>query len=60
MEWARERGFEKLYNSVPETNGRAVEFLEEHGWETETVRTDHYKIEGDYVDELLMAVDLTD
>jgi ribosomal protein S18 acetylase RimI-like enzyme len=60
MEWARDHGFEKLYNSVPATNERAIDFLEGHGWETETVRTGHYKIDGDYVDEVMMAVDLTD
>ena len=59
VEWARDHGFEKLYNSVPETNERAISFLEDHGWETEAVRTGHYKIDGDYVDELMMAVDLT-
>jgi ribosomal protein S18 acetylase RimI-like enzyme len=60
VEWARERGFEKLYNSVPATNEGAVAFLESHGWRTEAVRSDHYRIDGDYVDELMMAVDLTD
>jgi ribosomal protein S18 acetylase RimI-like enzyme len=59
MEWAREHGFEKLYNSIPETNERAVSFLEAHGWETEAVRSNHYKIDGEYVDEVMMAVDLT-
>jgi ribosomal protein S18 acetylase RimI-like enzyme len=60
MEWARDHGFEKLYNSVPATNERAIDFLEGHGWETEAVRTGHYRIDGDYVDEVMMAVDLTD
>ena len=58
VEWARDHGFEKLYNSVPETNERAISFLEDHGWETEAVRTDHYRIDGEYVDEVMMAVDL--
>jgi ribosomal protein S18 acetylase RimI-like enzyme len=56
--WASDRGFEKLYNSVPATNEDAHGFLESHGWETEAVRADHYKIDDEYVDELLMAVDL--
>ena len=60
IEWAREHGFEKLYNSVPATNQRAIDFLAGHGWETEAVRSDHYKIDGDYVDEVMMAVDLLD
>ncbi|WP_058828318.1 GNAT family N-acetyltransferase [Haloferax sp. Q22] len=58
VEWARERGFEKLYNSVPATNEEAIAFLEGHGWETEAVRDGHYKIDGDYVDEVMMAVSL--
>ncbi|WP_224335317.1 GNAT family N-acetyltransferase [Haloprofundus halobius] len=58
VEWARKRGFEKLYNSVPATNENAIEFLEAHGWATEAVRRDHYLIEGEYVDEVMMAVDL--
>jgi ribosomal protein S18 acetylase RimI-like enzyme len=58
VEWAREHGFEKLYNSIPATNQRALDFLEGHGWQTEAVRSDHYKIDGEYVDEVMMAVDL--
>ncbi|KTG27508.1 GNAT family N-acetyltransferase [Haloferax profundi] len=58
VEWARDHGFEKLYNSVPATNETAIEFLEGHGWETEAVREDHYKIDGEYVDEVMMAVSL--
>lgn len=58
VSWAADRGFEKLYNSVPATNERAISFLEEHGWEVEAVRADHYKMDGDYVDETMMAYDL--
>jgi ribosomal protein S18 acetylase RimI-like enzyme len=54
--WARDHDFEKLYNSVPATNERAIEFLESHGWQTEAVREDHYRIDGAYVDEVMMAV----
>jgi ribosomal protein S18 acetylase RimI-like enzyme len=57
-EWARGHGFEKLYNSVPATNEQAIAFLEGHGWQTEAVREDHYKMNGDYVDEVMMATDL--
>ncbi|WP_348610524.1 GNAT family N-acetyltransferase [Halobaculum rarum] len=56
--WAADNGFEKLYNSVPATNGDAAEFLVAHGWEQEAVREGHYKIDGEYVDELLMAKEL--
>lgn len=53
--WAREQGYEKLYNSVPATNDGAIEFLSARGWETEAVREDHYLIDGEYVDEVMMA-----
>jgi len=54
-EWAAERGCEKLYNSVPSTNDAAIEFLEAHGWETEAVRADHYKLGDEYADEVMLA-----
>ncbi|XVH31686.1 GNAT family N-acetyltransferase [Haloferacaceae archaeon DSL9] len=57
-EWATNRGFEKLYNSVPASNEDAVDFLEAHGWRTEAVRTGHYRIDGEYVDEVMMAYDI--
>jgi ribosomal protein S18 acetylase RimI-like enzyme len=58
MDWAREHGFEKLYNSVPSTNQPALGFLEQHGWVTEAVRHDHYEVDGEYADEVMMAVEL--
>lgn len=56
LEWAKKNGFEKVYNSVPSTNQRAIDWLSEHGWETEAVREKHYRLDGDYVDEVMMAV----
>ncbi len=53
--WASDRGFEKLYNSIPATNPAAIEFLESHGWEREATRRNHYRIDGEYVDEVMMA-----
>jgi len=58
LEWAASNGYEKVYQSVPSTNQAAIGFLEAHGWETEAVREDHYKLGGDYVDEVMMAVTL--
>jgi ribosomal protein S18 acetylase RimI-like enzyme len=58
LQWAQENGFERVYNNVPATNGTAIEFLANHGWETEAVREDHYRIDGEYVDEVMMAVTL--
>jgi len=58
LQWAASNGFERVYNNVPSTNEGAVEFLERHGWEIEAVREGHYKIDGEYVDEVMMAVEL--
>jgi L-amino acid N-acyltransferase YncA len=55
VEWAKNHGIEKIYNSIPATNERGIEFLEDHGWETEAVRANHYKFDDDYVDEVMMA-----
>lgn len=54
-EWAADKGFEKLYNSVPSTNEGAIDFLEARGWETEAVRANHYRLGDDYADEVMLA-----
>lgn len=54
MDWAEERGLHKVYNSIPSVNDDAIEFLERHGWEVEAVRSDHYRIDGEFVDEVMM------
>jgi ribosomal protein S18 acetylase RimI-like enzyme len=56
LEWAGEEGYERIYNSIPSTNEKAIEFLKDHGWEIEATREDHYRIDGEYVDEVMMAV----
>jgi len=53
--WAEANGYRKVYNSVPTTNGSAIAFLEERGWETEGVRKDHYTIGDEHVDEVMLA-----
>ncbi|QLG48333.1 GNAT family N-acetyltransferase [Natrinema halophilum] len=58
LEWAGSNGYEKVYQSVPSTNEEAIAFLEAHDWDTEAIRRDHYKLEGHYVDEVMMAVEL--
>ncbi|ARS90767.1 GNAT family N-acetyltransferase [Natrarchaeobaculum aegyptiacum] len=58
LEWAGSNGYEKVYQSVPSSNEDAIAFLEAHDWETEAVREDHYKLNGHYVDEVMMAVEL--
>jgi ribosomal protein S18 acetylase RimI-like enzyme len=58
LEWAASHGYEKIYNSVPSTNEEGIAFLETHGWETEAVREGHYKLDGEYIDEVMMAKEL--
>ncbi|OAQ52565.1 N-acetyltransferase GCN5 [Natrinema mahii] len=58
IEWAEANGYRKLYNSVPVVNDTALEFLTVHGWDTEAIRRDHYAIDGEYVDEVMMAYEL--
>ncbi|PSP65955.1 GNAT family N-acetyltransferase [Halobacteriales archaeon QH_8_67_27] len=55
LEWAETNGYEKIYNSVPDSNEAAIEFLKAHGWEVEAVREDHYKYNGEYLDEVMLA-----
>lgn len=58
MEWARANGSRRVYNSLPETNDLAVSFLQENGWRIEAVRDDHFEIDGEPVDEIMLAADL--
>ncbi len=39
-------------------NDTTLEFLTAHGWDTEAIRKDHYSIDGEYVDEVMMAYEL--
>jgi ribosomal protein S18 acetylase RimI-like enzyme len=58
LDWAEANGYQKVYNSVPSTNDAALSFLESHGWHTEGIRRDHYTVDGDTVDEVMMAYSL--
>ncbi|MFB6140092.1 MAG: N-acetyltransferase family protein [Halosimplex sp.] len=55
VQWAADNGYEKIYNSVPDSNEAAIEFLKSHGWEVEAVREGHYKFDGEYLDEVMLA-----
>jgi ribosomal protein S18 acetylase RimI-like enzyme len=55
LEWAQSEGFERIYNSLPSTNEAAVDFLKGRGWDVEAVREGHYKLDGEYIDEVMMA-----
>ncbi|WP_276300191.1 GNAT family N-acetyltransferase [Halorussus lipolyticus] len=56
--WAAANGYRKVYQSLPGTNRAAIDFLRNHGWRVEAVRPDHYRIDGEFVDEVMMAVEL--
>jgi GNAT superfamily N-acetyltransferase len=56
VRWAEENGYERLYQSLPATNQEAIRFLEANGWVTEAIRKYHYKIDGEYVAEQMMAI----
>ena len=58
IEWAAKQGFETIENALPATNERAIEFLKSRGFEVDAVREDHYKLNGKYVDEVLMKKSL--
>ncbi len=58
LEWASKQGLERIYNSVPATNETAIAFLKNRGWGEEARRKDHYKMDGEYVDEVMMATEL--
>ncbi|MDY6779114.1 MAG: GNAT family N-acetyltransferase [Halobacteria archaeon] len=54
-DWAKSRSYRKVFSNLPETNQDAIDFLEENGWEIEATRPDHYLIDGDTVDEVLIS-----
>lgn len=55
LDWAREAGYRKIYQTLPATNDGAIALLEREGWEQEATHRDHYRIGEEYVDEVLLA-----
>ncbi len=55
FEWAREMGIEKICLEVFSTNVNAIELYKKLGFEIEGIRKKQFKIEGNYVDDVLMA-----
>ncbi len=55
FEWAREMGIEKICLEVFSTNINAIELYRKMGFEVEGIRKKQFKIEGKYVDDVLMA-----
>jgi ribosomal protein S18 acetylase RimI-like enzyme len=58
LTWAQQQGFEKIENALPATNEMAIEFLKSRDFEVDAVRQDHYKLNGKYVDEVMMKKQL--
>lgn len=56
LNWAAERDIKKVYSSLPAPNRHAIGFLETFGWEREARRSDAYRIDGEFVDEVMMTV----
>jgi ribosomal protein S18 acetylase RimI-like enzyme len=54
LAWA-DRGYRKVYQSVPATNEAAVDFLTDRDWTVEGTREDHYLVDGAFVDEVMLA-----
>jgi ribosomal protein S18 acetylase RimI-like enzyme len=55
LQWADAQGYRKVYQSVPATNETAVDFLTDRDWTVEATREDHYLVEGEYVEEVMLA-----
>ncbi|ELZ14986.1 N-acetyltransferase GCN5 [Haloterrigena salina JCM 13891] len=55
LEWADDAGYRKCYQNLPAINETAIEFLEENGWQRESVHEEQYRIDDEYVDEVMMA-----
>lgn len=55
LQWAASNGCEKVYDSLPATNPDGITFLLENGWNIESVRSDHYKLDRGLIDEVMLA-----
>lgn len=55
INWAKTRGLEKLYLGVFSTNERAINLYKKFNFRVEGKRKKQYKVEGNYVDEIIMA-----
>jgi len=56
--WARAQGCRRVYNAIPATNDLALSFLQDNGWRVEAVRSGHFLVDDEPVDELQLAADL--
>lgn len=53
--WAPTRGYEKICLAVFSTNERAIHLYRKAGYQEEGRRTDQFKLDGVYIDEILMG-----
>ena len=56
ISWAKEKGYKKISLSVFSTNQPAINLYRKFGFEIEGVKKMEFKINGEYVDEILMAL----
>jgi L-amino acid N-acyltransferase YncA len=55
LTWARSNDRRRVYTSLPATNPAGIGFLLDHDWQVEAVRPDHYRTEGELIDEVMLA-----
>ncbi|MFD1563750.1 GNAT family N-acetyltransferase [Haloarchaeobius amylolyticus] len=55
LEWASDAGYQKLYQNVPATNDDALTFLDAHGWQRDGEHEGQYCLDGELVDEIMLA-----
>ena len=55
LAWMKDRGIEKAVLEVFSTNERAIALYRKLGFEVEAIRQRHYKVGGEYVDDMHMA-----
>jgi ribosomal protein S18 acetylase RimI-like enzyme len=55
LDWAADAGYEKVYQTLPATNEEAISFLESQDWTREGTHKRHYRIDGEEVDEVMLA-----
>ncbi len=56
ISWTKKKGFEKISLSVFSTNQRAVNLYKKFGFKIEGVKKREFKMNGDYIAEILMAL----
>jgi RimJ/RimL family protein N-acetyltransferase len=56
LEWMRARGFEKAHLEVFSTHVRARRLYESLGFQLEGARKGHFKVRGEYVDDVIMGL----